>query len=178
MNTHPGPADATHAPTPIDATSALVRHLAEHGDQVGALLHNHGRTWRGSHLTGSHRGAEKRCYANAWRSVRASTTWQYAEGFAQPPHLAYPVPHAWIVDPATNTVIERTWPVGADAIYLGVLIPRDIVATARALAAPHTLEVLFGEWARDNWLSTSGAWERIAEFTLNTAHSPLDERHT
>jgi len=149
----------------VDAITALVTMSAHAGDLVALFLLDHGHLWHGSTLGRSHRGAPQQCYANAWNSVRRSTHLHYCEGWAHPEHFSIAVRHAWILDSRTNTIIERTWPAGVGARYLGVVIPRAIAADAKKRSSPVTLEVLYGDWARDHWLTRTAQLTAIAQYT-------------
>jgi len=161
----PSPATAGDGHEATDAITPLVAMSANAGDPVARFLLDHGHLWHGSTLGRSHRGTPQQCYANSWNSVRRSTHLQYCEGWAHPEHFSIAVRHAWIVDSRTNTVIERTWPTGPNAHYLGVVIPRAIAAEAKKRSSPVTLEVLYGEWARDDWLTGTGQLPAIAKYT-------------
>jgi hypothetical protein len=67
------------------------------------------------------RGALGDCYMNAGQ-LAWGTNVQYVEGYAVPASVAFPMMHAWLLDPE-GRVIDPTWEDGA--AYFGVVIPNE-----------------------------------------------------
>lgn len=68
------------------------------------------------------RGALGDCYMNAGRIAWDNPDLRYVEGYAVPGTVAFPMMHAWLIDP-DGRVIDPTWENGA--AYFGVVIPNE-----------------------------------------------------
>ncbi|MFE2912448.1 hypothetical protein ACFXI0_07825 [Kitasatospora indigofera] len=64
---------------------------------------------------------ERDCFANAALTERTHPGLLYAEGFAMPASVPFPVAHAWCVTP-DGRVVDPTWTDFAGAAYIGLPI--------------------------------------------------------
>lgn len=72
-----------------------------------------------------------RCYSNAQSAVVKAVTagrkpLTYAEGYACPRTLPYPIQHAWLVDDE-GRVVDQTWSHPEESTYFGVLFTTEYV---------------------------------------------------
>jgi hypothetical protein len=75
-----------------------------------------------------------RCYSNAQSAVvRAVSAGRepltYAEGYACPRTLPYPIQHAWLVDDE-GRVVDQTWSHPEECTYFGVLFTTEYIMEA------------------------------------------------
>ncbi|MBY3155494.1 hypothetical protein HFO56_24510 [Rhizobium laguerreae] len=94
-----------------------------------------------------------RCYSNAQSAVvRAVSAGRkpltYAEGYACPSTLPYPVQHAWLVDDE-GRVVDQTWSFPEESTYFGVLFTTDYVIET-ATKYRHKYNSLLDD-RRDRW---------------------------
>ena len=72
-----------------------------------AYLRNHGETFADPGTYGQERGAQRQCWANAYRVLDADASLTYVQGFVcGSDGLIYP--HAWCVD-LHDRLVEVTW---------------------------------------------------------------------
>jgi hypothetical protein len=83
-----------------------------------------GTRWEGSPLpSGIKQGPAKQCFKNAW-GLTLSHGFQYCEGFGWDTQIGpLPFHHAWCLCPSSGQVIDATWALGQNAVYLGIDVP-------------------------------------------------------
>ncbi|SEN70839.1 hypothetical protein SAMN04488077_1253 [Roseovarius tolerans] len=85
------------------------------------FLHRHGKRWEGRDLPQNvKKKPSGQCFRNAWElSLRHGLP--YCEGYGWDCKLgALPFYHAWNLCPKSGRVIDATWAVSKEALYLGV----------------------------------------------------------
>lgn len=93
--------------------SPITKFIIEHGRMMPEMSPLH---------AGFKRGALGDCYMNAGRTSWGHPDLRYVEGYAVPGTVAFPMMHAWLIDPE-GRVIDPTWEDGA--AYFGVVIPSE-----------------------------------------------------
>jgi hypothetical protein len=94
-----------------------------------------------------------RCYSNAQSAVvRAVSAGRkpltYAEGYACPGTLSYPIQHAWLVDDE-GRVVDQTWSNPEESTYFGVLFTTEYIMET-AVKYRHRYNSLLDD-RRDYW---------------------------
>jgi len=105
--------------------------------------------------------APKECFKNTFLALTDHPGFVYCEGFALDGDLPIPVHHAWLVNPETLEVIDRTpsWSSKADPLYFGIPVQTNYVFASAAESNGWPSPFFEGEmFNTDLWTLPTADW--------------------